>query len=106
MVKKFSVIFALILLFTFTAATPAFAQVTLYTPYTGLSVTPGETIDYTGDVINNDSGIKHDTFDMEGLPKGWSYKLTAGGNAIKQLSVRDEKQLNVEVTVSLEIEQD
>ncbi|GGH69983.1 hypothetical protein GCM10010978_04460 [Compostibacillus humi] len=106
MVKKFSVIFALILLFTFTAATPAFAQVTLYTPYTGLAVTPGETIDYTVDVINNDSGIKHVTFDMEGLPKGWTYKLTAGGNAIKQLSVRDEEQLNVEVTVPLEIEQD
>ncbi|RKQ35702.1 NEW3 domain-containing protein [Oceanobacillus halophilus] len=85
----------------------AFAQVTLYTPYTGLSATPGETIDYTIDVINNESSIQNITFDVEGLPEGWSHKITANGSAIEQLSVREgsEEQITLEVTVPLEIEQ-
>ncbi|MDA3129191.1 NEW3 domain-containing protein [Aliibacillus thermotolerans] len=96
----------LIFLLSFMVATPAVAQVTLYTPYTGMAVTPGETIHYTVDVMNHDAGVKHVTFDMQGLPEGWSYQITSGGNAIKQLSVRDEQQVNLEVTVPLEIEQD
>src|SRR5690625_1270367 len=78
---------------------------TLFTPYTGLSVTPGETINYTVDVINNESEIQNLTFDIEGLPEEWSYTITSGGNDIKQLSVKgnSEQQVNLDVTIPLEV---
>ncbi|WP_156289726.1 COG1470 family protein [Oceanobacillus salinisoli] len=108
MLKKSIAILSLILLVsTMIGVNPAFAQVTLYTPYTGLSATPGETIDYTVDVINNESSIQNVTFDVQGLPEEWSYKITANGSAIEQLSVRkgSEEQITLEITVPLEIEQ-
>lgn len=88
-------------------ANTASAQVSLYTPYSGLAVTPGETIDYSIDIINNQSTIQHVTFDMQGLPEGWEYKITSGGKAIEQLSVREnnEANLSLEVTVPLEVEE-
>lgn len=81
------------------------ASLTLYTPYTGLSVTPGETITYNVDVINDSNTIQHVTFDVNELPKGWDYSLRADGITIEQLSIRanSEEQITVEVNVPLEV---
>lgn len=108
MYKKTALFVVLMLLIsTWIGGKTAAAQVTLYTPYTGLSATPGETISYTIDVINSESSIKNVTFDVDGLPEGWEYKITANGNAIEQLSVRGgkEEQITLDITVPLEIEQ-
>ncbi|WP_085991213.1 NEW3 domain-containing protein [Oceanobacillus senegalensis] len=108
MLKRLLSVLTIVLTMTsFLGVAPVFAQATLYTPYTGLSATPGETIDYTIDVINNESTIQNVTFDLEGLPEGWKHTITANGNAIEQLSVRgnSEEQITLEVTVPLEIEQ-
>ncbi|MFD2761721.1 COG1470 family protein [Lentibacillus juripiscarius] len=80
--------------------------VTLFTPYTGLSVTPGETIDYQVDVKNSSSSIRNLTFSVEGLPDGWSKTITADGRDIQQLSVQPDgkQQISLEITVPLEIE--
>lgn len=82
--------------------------ITLYTPYTGLSVTPGETLTYDIDVINDGGTIQNMTFETKGLPKGWESSIIAGGNSIQQLSVRpgNEQQITVEVNVPLEVEKD
>ena len=106
--KIFSIFMFMLTLTIFIGSSPALANVTLYTPYTGITATPGETVDYSVDVINTESSIRTVTFDVENLPKGWSHELTANGSAIKQLTVRgnSEQQINLEVTVPLEIEQD
>lgn len=90
----------------FTLPASAASNVVLFTPYTGLSVTPGETIDYTVNVINNGSAIQNLTFSFENLPKGWRTSVVAGGRDIRQLSVRGgkEEEINVEVTVPLEVD--
>ncbi|WP_164669286.1 NEW3 domain-containing protein [Virgibacillus doumboii] len=82
--------------------------VTLFTPYTGLSVTPGETITYQVDVMNSGSSIQNLTFSVEGLPKGWSKTITANGQDIQQLSVKPngQQQITLEVTVPLEVKKD
>jgi|SRR5690625_3869364 len=79
---------------------------TLYTPFTGLSATPGESISYSVDVINGSNEIQNITFDVEKLPDDWEYSLRAGGNSIQQLSVRpdDEEKLTVEVNIPLEVD--
>lgn len=106
--KKISLMLALSLLLFAFGANPASAQVLLYTPYTGLAVTPGETIDYSVDVINEGNDIQHLTFDMQGLPEGWEYQITSGGKAVQQLSVRgnEEESLTVEVNVPFDVEQE
>nr|WP_236930888.1 NEW3 domain-containing protein [Geobacillus sp. JS12] len=82
----------------------AASGVVLFTPYTGLSVTPGETIDYTVNVINNGSNIENVTFSFDHLPKEWSTSMTAEGRTIEQLSVRGgkEEEVTLEVTVPLD----
>lgn len=81
---------------------------TLYTPYTGLSVTPGKTLTYDVTVVNSNSSIQNVTFDLEGLPETWNYSITAGGNNIHQLAVREngEQEITLEIEVPLEIKKD
>ncbi len=80
----------------------------LYTPYSGLSVTPGETITYNVDLINDGDTIQNVTFEIKDLPKDWESSIIAGGHSVKQLSVRpgSEEGLTVEVTIPLKVEKD
>ena len=62
-------------------------SVTLYTPYTKISVPPGESINYNIDIINNSSEIQNVEISLSGLPHGWNYVLKSGGWKIGQISV-------------------
>jgi uncharacterized membrane protein len=69
-------------------------RVILYTPYTNVSVPPGESIDYTIDVINQSDEVKNVTLSVAGIPRGWSYQMKAGGWTISQLSVLPGEKKN------------
>lgn len=86
----------------------AASDLTLFTPYTGLSVTPGESLDYTVDVINDGGTIQNVTFDARSFPKDWEYNILANGKSIEQLSIRpgNEQQITVEVNVPLKVKKD
>lgn len=77
----------------------------LYTPYTGISVTPGDNVTYDVDVINHSGSIQDVTFSVKDLPKGFQAKLTAGSWDIHQLSVKPggSEQMTVNLTVPLKI---
>lgn len=79
--------------------------VALYTPYTKISVPPGESIDYSIDVINKTGSVKNAAISIRGLPKGWGYELKSGGWTIKQLSVlpNDKKNFSFKVDVPLKV---
>lgn len=81
-------------------------SLTLFTPYTGLSVTPGETISYDIEVINDGVSVQHTTFEMKNFPKDWDYTLRSSGNNIQQLSIKpeDEEKLKLDITVPLEVD--
>lgn len=80
--------------------------VSLFTPYTGLSAAPGETINYSVTVINSSPSIKNMSFSVEGLPDGWQYKITADGREIKELSVRgnSEEKISLDITSPLDVQ--
>ncbi len=75
--------------------------VTLYTPYTKISVPPGESVDYTIDVFNKSDLTKNVDVYLSGLPKSWDYELKSGGWNIKQLSILpgEKKSLSLKVAV-------
>jgi len=79
---------------------------TLYTPFTGISATPGETVNYSVELINDSSSILNTTFDMKDLPKDWTYTITSEGHEIEQLSVigNDSQELTLEVQIPLKID--
>lgn len=114
MIKRFKKIFTIIVLSFLMCTslnphgTQAVENVLLFTPYTGLSASPGETIEYTVTVINSGSTIKTMSFSLDGLPKGWNYQLSANGREIQQLSVKanSEETINLAVTVPGEVKQD
>src|SRR5690625_87394 len=110
MLRKIWMSFFGLLLSSLVLFTPSiFAQsLTLYTPYSGVSVTPGETITYDVDLMNGSSSVEHVNFAMENLPKSWEYSIRADGYSIDQLSVlpNGEESIKVEVTVPLEIKKD
>jgi uncharacterized membrane protein len=86
----------------------AFAQnsVTLYTPFTKISVPPGESIDYTIDVINGSKELQNAEISIIGMPKDWNYVLKSGGWNIKQISVLpgEKKNLSLKVEVPLKVD--
>ena len=53
-------------------------NVILYTPYTKIAVPPGESVNYSIDVINNYDVVKNVNLSVKGLPRGWNYELKAG----------------------------
>ena len=67
---------------------------------------PGESIDYSVDVINNSGGIRNADLSVSGLPEGWSYELQSGGWTLEQLSVlpREKKNISLKVQVPYRVE--
>lgn len=73
--------------------------VSLYSPYTSISVTPGQTINYSITVINNSKMIKNVGLELAGIPRSWTHTLKSGGYDISRISVLPKKQ----ETVSLQL---
>jgi uncharacterized membrane protein len=80
-------------------------NVTLYTPYTKISVPPGESIDYSIDVINNSDKLQNTDISIQGMPKTWNYTLKSGGWTISQLSIlpHEKKSLALKVNIPYQV---
>ncbi|HUB62390.1 MAG TPA: NEW3 domain-containing protein [Puia sp.] len=78
----------------------------LYTPYTEISVPPGESIDYPVDVINKGGGVRSAELSIEGLPKGWTYTMKSGGWNIGRIAVLpgEKKNFSLQVQVPLKVD--
>jgi uncharacterized membrane protein len=79
--------------------------VTLYTPYTQISVPPGESIDYSVDVINGNDAVENLEISVTGIPRGWNYDLKSGGWKIGQIAVlpSEKKTLSLKVEVPVQV---
>lgn len=80
-------------------------SVVLYTPYTKISVSPGASIDYSIDLINNTDEMINATLAVNGLPGSWKRELKSGGWNLSRLSVlpQEKKSFNVKVEVPLKV---
>lgn len=81
-------------------------SVELYTPYTNLSVTPGQNINYSIELINHSQRIATVGVSVEGLPQDWEYELKSGSWEIRELSVKagETKNMNLNVTVPIDVD--
>ena len=79
--------------------------ITLYTPFTQISVPPGESIDYSVDVINGNEAVENFEVSVSGIPSGWNYELKSGGWKIGQISVLpgEKKTLSLKVEVPVQV---
>ena len=80
---------------------PISNNVVLYSPYTKISVSPGESINYSIDLINNGSEIYNENISLSGLPSSWKYDIKSGSWNIKQLAVLPNEKKNFSLTVNV-----
>lgn len=80
-------------------------SVTLYTPFTKISVPPGESIEYGIDVINNGESIETLDMTVTNMPRNWNYTLKAGAWNVKQVSVLpgEKKSLSLSIEVPYQV---
>jgi uncharacterized membrane protein len=91
--------------FNVSHANQANESVTLYTPYTKISVPPGESIDYAIDVINNSKELQNVEISVTGMPRGWNYSIKSGGYTIGQIATLpgERKSLSLKVDIPLQV---
>jgi uncharacterized membrane protein len=79
-------------------------SLSLYTPYPNITVTPGESIQYSIDVINNGGGIQVADLQVTELPAKWEAKITADGWSVHQVAVkpRESRTVSLQVDVPLD----
>lgn len=83
----------------------AAGEIELFTAYTDLSAPPGESITYSIEVINHSSVTQTAPIALQTNGNNWDYDLTAGGRAIRQISVKpgDSATVNLQLNVPLEV---
>ena len=84
-----------------TRAYGADEYVKLYTPYTKISVPPGESINYNVDIINNSDETQSATLRIQGLPRSWKYELKAGGFTVSEIAVLPGEKKNFSLKVDV-----
>lgn len=79
--------------------------VSLYSPYTSISVSPGQTLNYSITVINHSNAIRNVGLELLGIPRSWTHSLKSGGYEISRISVLPKKQesLSLELMVPLKV---
>ncbi|TNF38890.1 MAG: hypothetical protein EP313_07235 [Bacteroidetes bacterium] len=80
-------------------------SILLYTPFTKISVPPGESIDYAVDVINNGDALETLDLSVSNLPRNWNYTLKAGAWNVKQVAVLpgEKKSISLRVEVPFQV---
>lgn len=86
-------------------AAAAADSVTLFTPYTRITVPPGESINYSIDVINNSKELRNLEISVSGIPRSWNYTLTSGSYKVGQIAIMggQKQTLSLKVDVPLKV---
>lgn len=81
-------------------------SLSLYTPFTKIDAPPGQSINYSVQVVNNSSSIKTSNIKVIGLPKDWSYELKSGGWLVEQVSTLPKKTESLALNVNVPLKVD
>ncbi len=100
--KKGSLLLTL-LLGVMLLASPASAAepIELFTPYTSLTASPGQSVSYSVEVINNTADIQTIGLAVQQAPADWSYELTSGGWTIDRIGVKPDASQNVSLKITI-----
>ena len=79
--------------------------VKVFTPYTKISVPPGESISYNVDLINNGTEMQNAEISVTGVPHGWNYSIKSGIYNLGQLAVLpgEKRSFTLNVDVPLKV---
>lgn len=106
--KLLPYLFSFLLLFIILSPQPmnAAAGISIFTPHTGISLTPGETMNYNVTINNQSTEIKNLEIRLEDMPENWSYSVTKDGYAINRLAVEpgSSESITIDVEVPLQVE--
>lgn len=91
--------FGILTLGSFSAA--ASDNVTLYTPYTKITVPPGQSVNYQIDLINKSKSLLNANLTVSGIPHSWKYTLESGGWSIGELAVLPGEKKNIALKVDV-----
>lgn len=80
-------------------------SLTLYTPYTYVSVSPGKSVTYSIDLINKGNNIRDEEISVSNIPSSWNYTITAGGYDIRKLATLpgETKTLTLKVDIPYQV---
>jgi len=104
--NKILLILPLFLLPLISHADPTGQGIILYTPYTSRSITPGKSLTYKVDVINQSNSIQDVSLSMRGIPNSWNPTFTAGASNIQQIAVKPQsldKKNSQQIELNLDI---
>lgn len=106
--KKLTAVFFILLFGIIVCDTASAAEkdsILLYTPFTKISVPPGESIDYAIDVINNGDALVTLDLSVTNLPRNWNYSLKAGAWNVRQVAVLpgEKKSISLRVEVPFQV---
>ncbi|MBN1417091.1 MAG: hypothetical protein JW973_18490 [Bacteroidales bacterium] len=103
--KWFAVFSLCCMLITGNLTVDAADGVRVYTPFTKISVPPGESIDYTIDVFNNSSELQNVEISVTGMPSGWNYLIKSGSWNIRQIAILpgEKKSFSLHVEVPFQV---
>ncbi len=73
----------------------------LYTPYTSISVSPGESVEYSVEVINKSKSLKNVPLYVRNLPQGWTYDIKSGGWKLSQIAVLGDEKKTVNLKIDI-----
>ncbi len=80
-------------------------NIELYTTNTVISIPPGESANYSIDVINHSQDTKFCNLSVTGVPKSWGYSLISGSYNIKQIAVQPggQKKISLKIEAPLKV---
>lgn len=88
-------------LFGFMTPVKGAPGIQLYSPYTKIAVSPGQTLNYTITVINNSNAVKNANVGLTGLPSGWTYTMKSGGWNIRSIAVLPKKDESISLAINV-----
>ncbi len=100
--KKSSLLLTLLLgVMLLTVPVSAAEPIELFTPYTSLTASPGQSVSYSVEVMNHTSDIQHIGLSVQQAPTDWTYELTSGGWTIDQITVKPDasQTINFKITI-------
>ena len=89
-----------------TDSAKAATNLELYTPYRQLTAAPGDSINYSIDLINLTDSTQLANLGFTTSHKDWEYELTTGGKNVQQLAVKagDSQTLSLRLDVPLQVD--
>lgn len=106
--KKWMVLLVIMLLgvLGWSGTAAAAEPIELYTPLTQLAASPGQSINYSVELINHTSDIQAIGVRVTDLPADWEAELKSGGYPVSEIAVKpgDSQSLSLSVDVPLAVD--